>query len=279
MVAGTSGADRALRIVRATQHFGRLIVVGGGCYGSYYVRQLTRAHTAGAATWSELVVVDRDPACLAALLPDADRPPGFRVEVAEWSGYFERYLADTADGAGAPLSLAGHAPGARDSEQRLDVIVPSPLMPHLMADWLLSRARRRWPTRRVDVAPLDRAPVVPWERAGEDGTHYVSFADWMCPINCIEPARCPHTKGERTWSMPTALALYAEDERAAGRDIAETFVFHCTHRTHGVGMIDVRDVVAADLTIAAWPAGRDAVFLIGTASHCHGAIRRVLVSG
>ncbi|HTK46432.1 MAG TPA: hypothetical protein VL328_00460, partial [Gemmatimonadaceae bacterium] len=60
--AGTSAPDAATR-ARAEQRFGVVVVVGGGCYGSYYVRQLARAARAGAARWERLVVVDRDAAC------------------------------------------------------------------------------------------------------------------------------------------------------------------------------------------------------------------------
>ncbi|MEP6990722.1 MAG: hypothetical protein ABJA80_07330, partial [bacterium] len=156
-------------------------------------------------------------------------------------------------------------------------IVPSPLMPHLMADWLVQRARARWPARDVTVAPLETTPAIPWQMAGADGTHYVSFAEWVCPINCIEPARCPATRGERSWSLPPALREYAAAERAAGRALAGPFVFHCSHRTHGVGMIDVRDVVAADAEIASMPEGQAAAVLVGTASHCHGALQRIVL--
>ena len=40
-----------------------IIIVGGGCYGSYYVTQLARARTAGALTYDRVLVVDHDPAC------------------------------------------------------------------------------------------------------------------------------------------------------------------------------------------------------------------------
>jgi tRNA A37 threonylcarbamoyladenosine dehydratase len=45
------------------QHYGTIVVVGGGCYGSYYVQQLARARQAGALGFSRLLVVDRDPDC------------------------------------------------------------------------------------------------------------------------------------------------------------------------------------------------------------------------
>ena len=263
MVVDASAPDRSPRVVRETQRFGTIIIVGGGCYGGYYVRQLARAERAGALAWTQLLVVDRDPKCPVAALPEAERPSALRVATAEWSAFFAEYLGR------ASVDATTHAG---------DAIVPSPLMPHLMADWLGDRARARWPARRVATEPLGSAPAVPWQRAADDGTHYVSFAEWMCPINCIEPARCPHTRGERTWSLPTALAGYADAERAAGRPVEGPYVFHCAHRAFGVGMIDVRDVLAADRAIATLGAraGRTA-FLVGTASHCHGALRQVVV--
>jgi hypothetical protein len=118
---------------------------------------------------------------------------------------------------------------------------------------------------------------VPWQRAGGDGTHYVSFAEWTCPINCIEPPRCPHTRGERTWSLPPAIEHYVQVERAGGRPLEGPFVFHCAHRAYGVGMLDVADVLAADRAIAERGAQGAADFLVGTASHCHGALQRLVV--
>ena len=184
-----------------------------------------------------------------------------RLAVAPWDDFFATYLTDAA---GAPA--AGR-----------DAIVPSPLMPHLMADWLVARARERWPDRSIRVERLDGSLPVPWQRSGDDGTHYVSFAEWICPINCIEPARCPHTRGPRTWSLPVAIRSHAAQARAAGDRADLPLLFHCTHRTFGVGMIDVGDVLAADTAIAAAGSSDAASFLIGTVSHCHGALRRVTV--
>jgi hypothetical protein len=261
-VGATSGNDEHRRAARQVQRFGAVVVVGGGCYGSYYLRQLRRAERAGAATWERLIVVDRDPACAVSRGDDQGEHPEFRLEIATWEDFFARFLDAAAE---------------QPDRHLHDAIVPSPLMPHLMAGWLLGRARTRWPDRKVHAAPLESPPSVPWQRAGDDGTHYVSFAEWMCPINCIEPARCPHTRGERTWSLPPALASYVESERAAGRALEGPYVFHCTHRAFGVGMIDVADVLAADREITARGARGGAAFLVGTASHCHGALQRIVI--
>ena len=259
-VGATSAADGTDDARRARQAYGRIVVVGGGCYGSYYVRQLLRAERAGALTWEQLVVVDRDPGCAVSRLGPGERPPRLRLVVAPWDEFFAEFLSGAAN----------------DVERVTDAIVPSPLMPHLMADWLAGRARDRWPGRSVRIAPIDALPSIPWQRSGEDGTRYVSFAEWICPINCIEPARCPATRGPRSWSLPVALTSRSPGD--APRDAtAAPLLFHCTHRAYGVGMIDVRDVVRADASIAARGSAAEAAFLVGTVSHCHGALRCITI--
>jgi hypothetical protein len=243
--------------------YGTIVVCGGGCYGSYYVRQLRRAAVRGAIRWRRVLVVDRDPRCRVALetagRPDGGTPaaPEATVVTEEWGAFFDAYLRD-----------AAAAPDA----STLDAIVPSPLMPHLVYEWLVRRARARWPGREIETRPLPAPPPTPWERAAPDGTHYASYATWMCPVNCVEPARCPHTRGPRDWSMPDGVREWVAARRASGDVVEGPAILHCVHRTFGVGMFDTMDVLAADrLVVAAGTAGPARV-LVGTVSHCHGAL-------
>lgn len=243
------------------QRYGAVIVVGGGCYGGYYVRQLRRAVAAGAVEIERLVVVDRDAHCAVAA-SSAGELPVVELVVADWRAFFDDYLT------GAAANPDAHAG---------DAIVPSPLMPHLMGEWLVARARARAAGRLVETRPVEHVPPVPWDRAGADGTHYVSFATWECPVNCVEPRTCPHTRGPREWSLPVAIATHAEVERGAGRPIVPA-VLHCRHRAYGVGMFDTREVIDADRRIADAAARGAADVLIGTVSHCHGALTRVVIA-
>lgn len=233
----------------AAQHYGTIVVVGGGCYGGYYVRQLRRARDRDAIAFERLIVVDHDEDCAVARAGAED----LDVVVAEWSDFFAAYLG---------------GPGARDH----DAIVPSPLMPHLLFQWLEARARALWPTRSVSLEMPGAMRGVPWQKEGAESTRYVSFAEWMCPVNCIEPRICPHTRGERSWSLPPSIAAHVEAVRAEGGRLDGPAIFHCTHRAYGVGMIDVREVLAAEpmlIESVAHAAGR---LLVGTVSHCHGAL-------
>ena len=172
---------------------------------------------------------------------------------ADWASYFDSWLATAA---------------ADPAEHTADTIVPSPLMPHLLFEWLVARARRRWPQSNVTVDVPAELDGVPWQKAGGDGTRYASYATWICPINCIEPAKCPHTGGPRDWSFHESLAQGPE----------LTALLKVTHRQYGVGMIDVADVIAADRLIAE-SLPRNQAVRIATASHCHGAVAGIRLPG
>jgi hypothetical protein len=250
---------------RAPQTYDTIVVVGGGCYGSYYVRQLLRAAAAGAIAARRVVVVDHDPGCRVTLerVDDGktDRSLVVQIVVQEWREFFAHYLS---------------AAAAHPDRHANDAIVPSPLMPHLMGEWIVDRTRSAFPHRSISTMPLERLPAVPWERAGEGGTHYVSFATWMCPVNCIEPRICPHTRDVRTWSMPEELVAYARGEAAGTRPIVLA-TLHCRHRAYGVGMFDTLEVVDANARVEAAATRGAAEVIIGTVSHCHGALTRLLI--
>lgn len=232
-------------------HLGEVVIVGGGCYGTFYARQLEQAQAKGKASCRRILVVDRDPACrMARELGEAD---GRRLVIEEWGEFFDRYL--------------GEVVAAED-----DVIVPSPFMPHLMYHWLVRQAQGRWPGRRVETHPLDAGPRTPYDKAAPDGTRYVSFADWLCPTHCVEPALCPVIAAPRTWEMAEALGeLVTRLDRR--RPTAGPVLFQVRHQVFGVGTFQTRAVLDGDAQVAE-AGGRGAAvdIVVGTISACHGAV-------
>ena len=245
MSAGDGAVDPTVRPSAHPSLFHDIIVIGGGCYGSFYARQLVEARAKGKAAFERLLVVDRDPGCAAAA--EFAGVPGLAIIRAEWSGFLDGYL-DTAP--------AGE----------LDVVIPSPLMPHLFFDWLTGRAAARWPDRSVASPPLPRHVGTPYERRGRDGSTYLSFADWTCPTHCTEPALCPVIRAPRTWEMGEALEGYC---RAAG--IAGPALFTVRHLVHGVGGFSIGCVLAAERMLCDAVGPRGGTLLVGTVSSCHGA--------
>lgn len=234
--------------------FRDIVIVGGGCYGSFYTGQLERARSKGKTAYRRLLIVDRDPSCRVGRgAPGNDTR---QLIVQEWGDFFDAYLD----------AISPPPPG-----EPVDAIVPSPLMPHLMYEWLARRARGRWPGRRIETRPVPLGPGTPYDERGPDGTRYVSFADWICPTHCIEPAICPVIRAPRTWEMADAIKGLAQklDTR---EPTAGPVLFVCEHRVFGVGMFDVSAVLDGDAMVAKVGLERSPVnVLVGTISSCHGA--------
>jgi hypothetical protein len=228
-------------------------IVGGGCYGTFYAGQLIRAAEREKARFRRLLVVDRDPGCR--FTGEIGEAQDRELVVADWGEFFDRWL----DRAGGPEDGAG------------DAIVPSPLMPHLMYEWLVRRARARWPGRSIEARPLTAQIGTPYDSTGPDGTRYVSFADWLCPTHCIEPAICPVIRAPRTWEMSEAMEMLTAS-LAQAAPTAGPALFVCRHRVFGVGMFDAADVLAGDRLVTEAGSAAEVDVLVGTVSACHGAV-------
>jgi hypothetical protein len=239
-------------------------VVGGGCYGTFYASQLEKAKARGKTDYRTVIVVDRNPDCQARR--ELRKAPDREFVVADWASFFDDWLSD-ARRTTYDARISHDAPA--------DQIVPSPHMPHLMFEWLLRRARVRWPGRTVTVAPVPGTVPTPYDRSsgGLDDTRYISWADWICPTHCIEPAVCPAIGAPRTWEMGDTVRELVERLRAGGRPVNGPALFVCKHEVFGVGMFSAEAVRAGDrLVEEAGASGESAEVLVGTISSCHGAL-------
>jgi len=243
-----------------------VVVIGGGCYGTFYASQLAKAKARGKTDYRAVIVVDRNPDCQAR--HELGEAPDRTFVTADWTAFFDEFLAV------GPLRFAQGRLSDRPAD---DQIVPSPHMPHLMFDWVLRRARQRWPGRAVSVVSVPGTLPTPYDRPGgggtSDQTRYVSWADWICPTHCIEPALCPAIGAPRTWEMTDTVSALAEQLRASGRLVSGPALFVCKHQVFGVGMFSAESVRAGDRLVEETGAsGVPAEILVGTISSCHGAL-------
>lgn len=203
----------------------RLVVIGGGQFGTYHARQLLRAGYGGAVT-----VVDRDPDCL------AFRSLEVEAEVSEWLPFLRSWLGE---------------------EVGDDQLVPAPLAPHLLWEWLGGALQGSV------FEPPPRGWGLPYEVAGAGLELYLSAAAWRCPATCIEPAHCPALHGPRNWDLADLI------EEEASRLGLLPAVFRCLHFAGGVGTISAAALVQARDRLREAPSGRA---LIATSSRCHAAV-------
>ncbi len=251
------GRDRASRGEPASltvPAFRDVVIIGGGCYGAFYAAQLSEAALRGKIRFSSVIVVDRDAACQA--VREGRIAERVTLAVAEWGVFLDQFL-----------DRPPPDPGQPD-----DAIVPSPLMPHLMAEWLVRVGRRAAPERSFDSVLVDQPVGTPYDRLGPGGNRYVSFADWLCPTHCIEPHRCPVIRAPRTWEMADTIAEYT-DRLGRDRPILGPALFITRHRAYGVGMFDLAEVRSARAWMdRALATSGEVDLVVGTISACHGAI-------
>lgn len=224
-------------------------VVGGGCFGSQYVRWLLRARSLGMVAFEKIFAIDRDPACRLAEHGPAD--PALQLVTADWVEYFGDLLLRSEP----------------EADFQKDHWVPSPLSPHILFLGFLRAAARLDAALRFNEVPFWAETPTPVKIPLASGAMAVSFAEWQCPVNCIEPGTCPAIQAPRTWDMKPALTDYFQGHPEAG----SAHVLQCRHWVHGVGTIPLAEILEAfqrlkkDLKMASR-------VTVATVSACHGLI-------
>ena len=221
----------------------RFFICGGGCYGTFYLRQLDRARARGGLDVTEIIVVDRDPECQASeKIADV---AGARLIVADWIEFGEQIWRNEADWSD-------------------DAWVPAPIAPHIAFEWIRSdlAARGRSGRRaRVDVA-ID----IPFCATLDNGSLAVSHAPGVCPTNCIEPAKCPLTGTDRDWEMRETIAEHS------GLSPTDVGIFQCRHLSFGVGVIPLAEIYAGASQLRSRALAGVRRLGVATVSSCHGLL-------
>ena len=229
----------------------RFVIFGGGCYGAFYARQLLRAHRAGALRADRILVVDQDPDCQAARDLPAD--PAIQLCTSSWDDFLDDHLEEL--------------PASAD-----DQLVPPPFTPHLALAWLLRSLHRELPNLETALERFGAAAGTPFERQDDGGPLLLSHADWLCPVHCIEPHVCPAIRAPRAWDLEdTARELTLRLDQA-GQDVDQIHLFRCHHLAFGVGTYPAADVIRARNEIRSAALLGPVRALVGTISHCHGAL-------
>ena len=209
-----------------------LVVVGGGCYGSYHTRQLVKALRAARLPDQRVLVVDHDQECRAA--SEFEGAAEVTLLTADWGQFLRGWLADEA--------------------RPEDHVIPAPLAPHLLWEWLAAELG-------AERLPPPVGWRLPYEQPGRAGELYLSAAAWTCPATCVEPAHCPVLHAPRDWELADLI-----EQRATLLGYRPA-VFRCLHLAHGVG-----GVRAGDLLAARQEAASGERVLVATSSRCHAAV-------
>lgn len=230
-----------------------LLVIGGGCSGTFHSERLLTAIGRGLIEKSELVIVDRNSENMATgRFAGRD---GVTFVRSDWStflrGYFEKY----SPGAGSRL-------------------IPAHMAPHLLFEVAASHVAARTGST-VEMEPVTASFGLPFDKEGEKGIRYISAAAWLCPFSCIEPGTCPATRGPRDWDLSVLVPQVMKSKA----DLS--VVFKTTHFAWGVGAISCDSIISAYegiVELARNKNGRSMHVAVATTSNCHGVVGMLKVN-
>lgn len=157
-----------------------------------------------------------------------------------------------------------------------DLLIPDHTAPHVMMQALIDWARQRHPS--IDVYPesIPSAPPTPFLKDSPDhSVRAMSYATWICPLECDEPKICPHTHSTRDWDFNESLGKYLAGLQDQGE---KTYRFFSRQLVDAVSYISMKDILSA---LADWELFLQSTLNgfanIATHSHCHGILGRIAV--
>ncbi len=223
-----------------------IIVIGGGCYGTFQTRRLLKAIDAGRiGADARIVIIDRNGSPPAKAEFSGDSRVVFAKS--DWSSFLTSYF----------LEYAGND----------DQLIPAHIAPHLLFE-VCSNYLRMKGGFSVEFIPVNAVFDLPFEKSSGT-TKYISAAAWLCPFSCIEPSICPAIKGERTWDLSTLVP------EKIGTAADATLVFKTTHFAWGVSSIPSDSIYESckSLLFRATGSGDEGLTAaVATTSNCHGAV-------
>ena len=194
--------------------FRDVVIVGGGCYGTFYAGQLERARARGRAAYRRLLIVDRDPACQVARELGGD--DSRQLVTQEWGDFFDDYLG-----------------GARCRLRRMRRPTPSCPLPSCRTSctsgWSAAPARR-WPGRLIETRPVPAGAghALRRERAGWHPLRLLRRLDLPHPLHRaghlpgdpgaphLGDGRCHGGPGPPDLARPTPLLVRSSSSASTG---------------------------------------------------------------
>jgi len=222
-----------------------IYIFGGHALSVNYHELLTAAKASGEITSREIFCIDDNPTCVAAsTIPQAHiclHPAEFIAK------YINRHY----------------------EQHPLDAIVPDHTAQHVLLKVFLDKVAAQG-TFKTQLIPLKEGPNTPFLHKAENQAIWaISYATWICPPDCQEPAICPHTKAPRSWDCGDVL----KPSQTNSNNKVVTHLFACAplyqHIVQIPGAVICQEMMTFEKSLTENPPER---VIIGTHSHCHGII-------
>jgi hypothetical protein len=235
-----------------------IYVLGGHKLALTYREKLLRARKEGLIFFDSLSLVDPDPTCFASSSPVA----GHLLIVSTYADFIVECLSKSSQ-----------------AELNKSVLIPDHTAPHLLFQVFLDLLQKQCPTYQIKTIIFEEDLKLPFQKNDTSGVSPVSYATWICPIDCDEPKLCPGIQRPRTWDFKQFFSIYKMNHQKD--DLLSPHFFYCDQLAYGVVCLNlafIKDEWKKLLENLQKNKGKPVRMMIATFSKCHGILGTALIS-
>lgn len=157
-----------------------------------------------------------------------------------------------------------------------DTLVPDHTAKHVLFQVFLDVTKKYFPNLKTEPVVFKSDFTTPFLHKSDDESVWaVSYATWVCPPDCEEPAICPHIKDKRSWnfneSFTKLFASLSADTHA--------YRFSCLPLVEEISQIPMIKIQNGISNYLEKVAGNNQSkmthplkIIVATHSHCHGIL-------
>lgn len=242
-----------------TKEVGPIYVLGGGPLACRYLQELSEAQSAGELSYSKLHFVD-----------PSSEPPAL-----EKFGEKAHFIENTYTAFLEEMIKAHQGSGLEAG-----LLIPDHSAPHVLFQVFLDLIRQHeiYRDRIIRITPFPdpnhpsgEFPKTPFLKTFDSGICAVSYANWVCPVECEEPNICPAIKDPRTWNFNETFAHYTKDHHTD--PTLSVHLFSCLQLVRGVAFIPMDHIFHEwNRLVHKMEHEKKVNLFVATFSKCHGII-------
>lgn len=231
-----------------------IYLLGGHQLAADYITKLFKAREEGLLSFSRIFSVDP------ALQTIVDKK--FKSSVTSIKLEYHEFMAQVIGG-DFSLSLTH------------DLLIPDHTAPHVLFQVFCSLVKTdsQLKNASVEVLPFNTDLGLPFQKTFDSGISALSFAQWVCPLECTEPGICPKIEYTRTWDFNETFQFVKRTEETNPDFLLNAF--SCSQLVYGIASLSFADILREwqrVITLYQKPSPNPLLFLVATFSRCHGIV-------
>ncbi|MBX7148210.1 hypothetical protein K1X76_03930 [bacterium] len=242
-----------------------IYVLGSHKLSSDYITKLKRAQNEGLLHFNNIYYIDEVLGGWA-----AKEHPEVKQIVNTYAGFLSSLPSLTPPYKGGKKNVPPLCKGRPGGVGSFDILIPDHTAPHVLFQLFLKLAEQE--NIKTQIKNFETDLNLPFQKTFDSGVCAISYATWVCPIDCDEPSFCPGKNDKRDWDFELSLA----DLKMKFENKTHTaHIFNCPQLAYGVVGISIQKIANEWERLMS---NKTTHAIVATHTKCHGIIGEVELS-